>query len=353
MNRVYVGVLTIRDIFLNVFSRTKIVLITESAHWSIYDDCVAIKKNLKGLVDIRIAVTPIGLRKKVVHFASINTFLRGATTRPVHDSNTIVLTWFHVADDSHLDHIHRWIERVSLLHTSCSITQDILIKNGVPKDKIVIIPIGVDTSLFVPAIENEKQDLRLKFKIPKNKIVIGSFQKDGNGWGDGDTPKLIKGPDIFCDAVEKINIQYPVHVFLTGPARGYVKKRLFDAGISYSHIFSENSDGIAKYYRLLDIYMITSRAEGGPKALLEASASGVPVVATNVGMVSDLMENDVDCYIVPVGDTGGLVAETIKLITSKQNHDRVSTCAIKKARQYDIKNTVQQYYQKIYKQFIL
>ena len=46
-------------------------------------------------------------------------------------------------------------------------------------------------------MKNEiKNKLYIKYKIPKDKIIIGSFQKDGVGWEEGNEPKLIKGPDI-------------------------------------------------------------------------------------------------------------------------------------------------------------
>ena len=38
--------------------------------------------------------------------------------------------------------------------------------------------------------------------IDQNKILIGSFQKDGDGWGDGNVPKLIKGPDLFLKTIK-------------------------------------------------------------------------------------------------------------------------------------------------------
>ena len=40
--------------------------------------------------------------------------------------------------------------------------------------------------------------------IPEDYLVIGSFQKDGEGWGEGLKPKLIKGPDIFIETIKLI-----------------------------------------------------------------------------------------------------------------------------------------------------
>ena len=49
--------------------------------------------------------------------------------------------------------------------------------------------------------------------------------------------KKIKGPDIFIKIIKKISKKQKVHVFLTGPARGYVKKKLKDLTLTFPIIF--------------------------------------------------------------------------------------------------------------------
>jgi glycosyltransferase involved in cell wall biosynthesis len=234
------------------------------------------------------------------------------------------------------------------VHTSSTITAKELIAHGVHKEKIVVIPIGTDTQLFRPATVEEKGHIRKSLGLPLDKIIIGSFQKDGNGWGDGDTPKLVKGPDIFCDAVEMVAKDHPVHVLLTGPARGYVIKRLKRAGISHSHFLLPDANSSAMYYRALDVYVIASRAEGGPKAILEAVASGVPLVTTNVGMVPDIMHNGVDCLVAPVGDVGVLAKNIAAIVQDQELPDKLKREGYTTAQHYDIRRTVKEYYQKIY-----
>ena len=80
--------------------------------------------------------------------------------------------------------------------------------NSIPRNKIILIPIGVDNSFFKPANKQKKLIARSNLNISKNEIVIGSFQKDGEGWDDGKTPKLIKGPDIFLKVVENLKEEF-------------------------------------------------------------------------------------------------------------------------------------------------
>ena len=109
-------------------------------------------------------------------------------------------------------------------------------------------------------------------------MVIGSFQKDGKGWGEGNEPKLIKGPDVL----------------LTGPARGYVKTGLESLKIPCKHLYLQDYREIGKYYQALDAYLVTSREEGGPKGVLESMASGIPLISTRVGQAQDLVKQGIN-----------------------------------------------------------
>jgi glycosyltransferase involved in cell wall biosynthesis len=60
------------------------------------------------------------------------------------------------------------------------------------------------------------------------------------------------------------------------------------------------------FYHALDLYLVTSRQEGGPKALLESMASGVPVVTTRVGQAMDLVRHGENAWMVDVDDVEGL-----------------------------------------------
>ena len=120
---------------------------------------------------------------------------------------------------------------------------------------------------------------------------IGSFQKDGQT--KSNKPKLIKGPDIFIDAVEKINKNVEVNVILAGYCRGYVISELERRGIRYE--IHEKAKDLNPLYDRLDAYIISSRAEGGPQAVLEAAYRKVPVISTDVGMVSDVIHPNCIC----------------------------------------------------------
>ena len=90
------------------------------------------------------------------------------------------------------------------------------------------------------------------------------FKKDGVGWRKGSLPKLEKGPDILIKALIEIKKEHKdIHVLLTGPSRGYVINELIRHNIDYTYSKFINFNKINSYYNVLDLYLVTSREEGG------------------------------------------------------------------------------------------
>tara|TARA_Y100000294_G_scaffold38876_1_gene34966 strand:+ start:458 stop:1552 length:1095 start_codon:yes stop_codon:yes gene_type:complete len=199
---------------------------------------------------------------------------------------------------------HDKIARVQVSHSEI---HEIILETGIDPKKVFRIPIGINLDYFSWTTPELRQEAREKLGIPQSAVVIGSFQKDGNGWEEGFEPKLIKGPDIFLKTVEILKPQIPeLFVLLTGPARGYVKNGLKKIGVPYLHRFLEDYTEIGHYFNALDLYIISSREEGGPKAVLESMASGIPIVTTRVGQAMDLVKHGKNGWMVESEDVDGL-----------------------------------------------
>lgn len=198
--------------------------------------------------------------------------------------------------------------RLSRVQVSNRAMRDFVLGAGVDASKVFFIPIGVSLDLFALHDEASRQRARDRLTIPRDAVVVGSFQKDGVGWGDGFEPKLIKGPDVFVAACRALRARTrELFVLLSGPARGYVKRQLESAGIHYRHEYPRDYACVAELYGALDLYLVTSREEGGPKAVLEAMASGVPLVSTRVGQAADLVRHGENGWLAEVDDVEAIV----------------------------------------------
>ncbi len=290
-----------------------IVHIVEGADWVIkriggYISRGARIRNL----DFRIDTSPKFFVNWLIHFGSLHTFA-GSIDNFVHSFNRIIVTIFHgnfgisAEMDNSINKLIDSVDRVNRIIAANSIMRNRLISWGIPEEKIAFIPIGVEAKLFVPFPEDKRKKLRNSFGIPEDAICIGSFQKDGNGWNEGLEPKLLKGPDIFIAVVKRLSQRLKIHCLLTGPARGYIKKNLDIAGIPYTYRFVNNYAKMPDFYNCLDLYLVSSREEGGPEAIMESMASGVPLVSTSVGMAPDLIRHGENGFLAGVDDIDSLV----------------------------------------------
>ena len=206
-------------------------------------------------------------------------------------------------------------EDIAGVRVSTKEMESVIKNSGINPTKVKLIPIGIDTEIFKPKTKAKQHLMREKLNIPEDAVVIGSFQKDGVGWGEGLEPKLIKGPDVFLKVIEKLKSEVPnIHVLLSGPARGFVKTGLTKLGVPFTHKYYSNYKKVADLYDALDLYIITSREEGGPKACLESMAKGIPLVTTEVGQCKDLVVNKKNGLMVPIDDISSLFKSSIKIL---------------------------------------
>ena len=173
------------------------------------------------------------------------------------------------------------------IHAICNNTYEELKKHfeniSISKKKL-----WINKSSFYK-IEN-KDILREKYNFNKNSFLIGSFQKDTEG--KSDLPKLSKGPDIFVNIIEDMyKNNKNIEVVLTGLRREFIINKLNMLNIPYHYFNMISIENINELYNCLDLYIVSSRCEGGPRSIFECGLTNTPIISTNVGIASELMDN--------------------------------------------------------------
>jgi glycosyltransferase involved in cell wall biosynthesis len=298
---------------------TRLFVVGDGLGWSIDDDRARLTATARRL---GIEVAPAGwarfARRQAVfqhdHFDALQ-------PRWLESSHRLGLSYFHGrpgtsgypeferAHDALRRHAAR-VDRVQVTHAEM---HELVVGAGVEPARVFRIPIGVDIERFPLGDEAARRRAREALGLPASAFVVGSFAKDGVGWGDGKEPKLIKGPDVLVATLAQLRQEAPeLFVLLTGPARGYVRGELERLGIPSRHL-QVDRDGLAQAYHALDVHVVASRQEGGPKAVLEAMAAGVPLVTTRVGQAPEVATDDVDALLADVGDSEALAHAVLRL----------------------------------------
>ena len=159
---------------------------------------------------------------------------------------------------------------------------------------IIISNFWINENIFFPM--QNKKELREKYGISINSYCVGSFQRDTEGKDKCMKPKLSKGPDIFVNIVDDMNKKYDnLVVILSGRRRNYIINELTKKNIKYIYFNMVSSRQLNELYNCLDIYIVSSRVEGGPRAILECGISNVPIISTNVG-ISELILDSTSIY---------------------------------------------------------
>jgi glycosyltransferase involved in cell wall biosynthesis len=291
---------------------SRLILVSDTASWVIDEEMKALAA-IAASLGIKIA-TPQwerGSRRQSIFYGSQFYLFDDHWLK---SSHRIGVAYFHGKPgtghqefDDLFNKVRKHHERLARVQVSHSEMRDVLLTTGIAPEKLHLIPIGINLSIFQQQTSELKRQYRLQYGIPQSATVIGSFQKDGVGWAEGLEPKLIKGPDVFVKAMHALKGQLPeLHVVLSGPARGYVKAGLEKLAIPYHHFHLPEYAEISQLFQTLDLYMITSRQEGGPKAVLESMASGIPLVTTRVGQAMDLVNHGQNGWMTDVDDVEGL-----------------------------------------------
>lgn len=149
---------------------------------------------------------------------------------------------------------------------------DFLIRAGVPSGKIKFIPaIYIDQTIFKPQDIDKKYDL----------IFVGRLEKN-------------KGADMFVEAVAELGIR--AVVVGTGPLENNLKSLAEKTGANIIfHGFAKDASEVARLMNESRVLAMCSHNEGGPRVVAEAMACGLPVVATRVGIVPDIIPTEQQC----------------------------------------------------------
>ena len=188
---------------------------------------------------------------------------------------------------------------------------------GIPTEKMSVVYDGVDTQLFSP---RDARQARTKLSLPVDARIIlfvGNLTS-------------VKGPDYLVDAVAKLKetTDERIHLVILGdgplerPLCDRVRTLRLEKQVTFAG--SRPHREIPDWTSAADLLCLSSLNEGMPNVILEALASGRPVVATDVGGVSEVIDSDEFGILVPPRDPEALARALREALSTEWDTHRLT-----------------------------
>jgi len=181
----------------------------------------------------------------------------------------------------------------------------------VKEENVSLIYTGVDCGEFSRDMdEDEKGAIRHNLGFVDKTPIVGSVSRFSP----------VKGLRYLLLAMKDILKDIPeAHLLLVGegPSKQYLMNLAKNLGIEKNVFFAESTTKTQRFLSIIDVFVFYSLEEGLGLSLLEAMAAGKPCVASNVGGVSSVIEDNVTGVLVPPKDTHALKEAIIKVIRNK------------------------------------
>jgi glycosyltransferase involved in cell wall biosynthesis len=216
---------------------------------------------------------------------------------------------------------------------------------GVKKEKLVCLYNDIDISRFKKIGNDKEKTLKNELEIYHSKKIILFVHRLSPV-----RKSLFYMPYILKDIL--LNREDYICYVIGGGNEQYELKELIKKDGLEDKVFvmgeKPNSE-IQKYYQVSDIFINPTYTEGFPRVLIEAMASGLPVVTTNAGGTADIVGKIQSEFMVDIEDREGFAIKLKELIKDEEIQQRLSNENIIQVKKFSTENVAQMYIREIFK----
>jgi glycosyltransferase involved in cell wall biosynthesis len=187
-----------------------------------------------------------------------------------------------------------------------------LVGMGVPREKIVVLHNAVE---LAPERNFSFEDLQAK----QARLGISGTERIVLAIGRLSKEKAY--PDLVAAMAElrRLHPELPVRLIILGegPERPTIEAAIRSAGLECGVSLPGHMRDVSPYYEVADVFAISSLSEGSPNVLLEAMATGVPVVASAVGGIPEIVTDQQQALLVRPRDPRALADALVRILTNR------------------------------------
>jgi glycosyltransferase involved in cell wall biosynthesis len=204
--------------------------------------------------------------------------------------------------------LERSLARVTtaLVAVSPEVRDDLVALGVAPREKFTVIRLGIELDERVGAAAARGAELRRLLGIPADRFTVGWIGRMTAVKRTGDVLLAFR-------RLRDLGVDACLCMVGDGPDREDVERRAFELGVVRHTLFLGYQEEVAPFYAAFDAVVLPSGNEGTPVTVIEALATGTPVVATRVGGVPDVIRDGVDGFLVQPGGVADLAARLHEL----------------------------------------
>jgi glycosyltransferase involved in cell wall biosynthesis len=197
--------------------------------------------------------------------------------------------------------LERWLARgtTALVAVSPQVRDDLVALGVAPVERFVVVRLGIELDERVAPELNGRAETRRYLGISGDRFAVG--------WIGRMTP--VKRTDDVLIAFKRLRdsgIDAVLCMVGDGPDRVLLEQRARELGVTRDMVFLGYQEDVAPFYAAFDALVLPSGNEGTPVTVIEALAAELPVVATRVGGVPDVVMDGEDGFLVEAGATDDL-----------------------------------------------
>ncbi|MEN3311455.1 MAG: hypothetical protein V7645_784 [Actinomycetota bacterium] len=187
----------------------------------------------------------------------------------------------------------------ALIAVSPQVRDDLVALGVAPREHFVVIRLGIELDERVTSERNGRAESRRYLGIPADRFAVGWIGR----------MTAVKRTDDVLVAFKRLRdggVDAVLCMVGDGPDRLQLEQRAHELGVARDTVFLGYQEDVAQFYAAFDSLVLPSGNEGTPVSVIEALAAEVPVVATRVGGLPDVVRDGEDGFLVEAGATDEL-----------------------------------------------
>lgn len=245
---------------------------------------------------------------------------------------------FHDAQRPAANAVWRWLERAAApLADALVVVADADRVKGLAAgvgrpEQYVTVRSGLELGLYGPDAQ-VRHEVRQELGLPHDARVVGAVNRLSP---QKDPLTLLHA----CAAVLRADPDARLLLVGDGPLRGDVEREVDALGLRGQAVLPGLRADVPRLLTAMDVFVSASRWEGLPRTVLQAMATGVPVVATAADGIVDVVEDGVTGRLVPVGDTAGLTQAVGEVLRDRGRATAFASAAAARLPEFDASSMV-------------